>query len=220
MKRLILIRHGESEGNVDPSIYMHKQDHEISLTEKGSKDSVLAGEILNKILLAPQKESLSNLLFDIDKKKPVKTVAFISPFLRTRQTWQSMATQLDSVIHYQVLEDLRLIEKKWEIFKTKEEMDQFVKSPDFQNIFYRNNNSEALADVSQRIASFVDSLALKASLNKLPDDVIIVSHWWALCLMLIYLEQKPYEQFFGMKIKNCDPLVINIEDTWIGKSYK
>lgn len=220
MKRLILVRHGESEGNVDPSIYMTKQDHEVALTEKGRQDSIEAGVKLNEILLSHKEKNLSNLVFRTDFKKEIKMVAFISPFLRTRETWQIMETQLDKNINYHVVEDLRLMEKKWELFKTKEDMDKFVKSPDFTNIFYRNNNAEALVDVSHRIASFVDSLVLRSSLGMLPDNVVIVSHWWALALMTIYLKQKPYEDFFGMKIKNCDPLVIDIKDTWIGKTYK
>jgi hypothetical protein len=35
--RIILVRHGESEGNVNSLVYTTTQDHEINITEKGSK---------------------------------------------------------------------------------------------------------------------------------------------------------------------------------------
>lgn len=59
MQRLILIRHGESEGNVDPKIYMTKKDHDVELTEKGRSHSKECGLDLNKILSMTQ-----NLYFD------------------------------------------------------------------------------------------------------------------------------------------------------------
>ena len=36
-KRIILIRHAESEGNVDETVYQRKPDHRIELTEKGKQ---------------------------------------------------------------------------------------------------------------------------------------------------------------------------------------
>lgn len=34
-KRIILIRHGESEGNVDKNIYEQKPDYALELTHRG-----------------------------------------------------------------------------------------------------------------------------------------------------------------------------------------
>ena len=68
-KRIVLIRHAESEGNVDETMYMRKPDHRIELTEKGKRQAREAGEQL-KNLLGPN-ETL---------------YVYVSPYLRTMQT--------------------------------------------------------------------------------------------------------------------------------------
>lgn len=45
-KRIILLRHAESEGNIDKNIYKTKPDYALNITEKGIKQSKLAGEFL------------------------------------------------------------------------------------------------------------------------------------------------------------------------------
>ena len=49
-KRIVLIRHAESEGNVDETMYMRKPDHRIELTEKGKRQAREAGEQLKNLL--------------------------------------------------------------------------------------------------------------------------------------------------------------------------
>ena len=45
-KRIILIRHGESEGNVDRAIYNVKPDYALELTEKGKQQARDVGKKL------------------------------------------------------------------------------------------------------------------------------------------------------------------------------
>ena len=47
-KRIILIRHGESEGNVDESAYVNTADWQICLTDKGKRQAQNAGAKLKK----------------------------------------------------------------------------------------------------------------------------------------------------------------------------
>jgi broad specificity phosphatase PhoE len=42
-KRIILIRHGESEGNLDSGIYQLKPDYTLELTKKGLRQADKAG---------------------------------------------------------------------------------------------------------------------------------------------------------------------------------
>ena len=42
-KRIILIRHGESEGNVNKRIYNQKPDYALLLTDKGKQLAAAAG---------------------------------------------------------------------------------------------------------------------------------------------------------------------------------
>mmetsp|Transcript_16422 Transcript_16422/g.34240 ORF Transcript_16422/g.34240 Transcript_16422/m.34240 type:complete len:466 (+) Transcript_16422:253-1650(+) len=49
---VILVRHGESEGNVDRTAWWRKADHEIELTEKGRQQATDAGKRIESIFLA------------------------------------------------------------------------------------------------------------------------------------------------------------------------
>ena len=52
MKRIYLVRHGESEGNLDTTLYLNKADHAIKLSPKGIGQAMTAGLKLNKELTA------------------------------------------------------------------------------------------------------------------------------------------------------------------------
>lgn len=49
-KRLILVRHGESQGNIDPSLYTHVPDNALHLTQLGYEQAVAAGKSIKQIL--------------------------------------------------------------------------------------------------------------------------------------------------------------------------
>ena len=64
---IYLIRHGESEGNVDNSVYTHTPDWKINLTKKGEEQATEAGIKLAKDLAAswirsPDRENSSYTL--------------------------------------------------------------------------------------------------------------------------------------------------------------
>lgn len=49
-KRLILVRHGESEGNIDQGLYCHVPDNAMHLTQLGFEQAVAAGKSLKQII--------------------------------------------------------------------------------------------------------------------------------------------------------------------------
>lgn len=68
-RQIILIRHGESEGNVDWRVMATVPDHKLALTEKGRRDGFDAGRKLKGM---------------IGKNDRVRF--YVSPYLRARQT--------------------------------------------------------------------------------------------------------------------------------------
>ncbi|XP_060182638.1 phosphoglycerate mutase-like protein AT74 [Lycium barbarum] len=49
-KRIILVRHGESEGNVDKNVYATVPDHKVQLTKKGKEQAKKAGELIRGVV--------------------------------------------------------------------------------------------------------------------------------------------------------------------------
>ena len=72
-RRIILIRHGESEGNVDPQLYNKVPDNKLKLTKNGEDQATSAGVKLQRII----------------KNESVKFI--ISPYLRTIQTYENIS---------------------------------------------------------------------------------------------------------------------------------
>jgi len=76
-KRIILIRHGESEGNADESIYSTQPDWKVPLTEQGYQQALDAGKSI--------KELIGN--------EPISI--YCSPYIRTKQTLHGIISQLE-----------------------------------------------------------------------------------------------------------------------------
>ena len=93
-KRIILIRHGESEGNLDNSLYENTPDYTLKLTQNGISQARLAG---NEIKLLIGDES---------------AYVYLSPFFRTRETYKNIHESIyDNVI--KAVEDPRIREQDW-----------------------------------------------------------------------------------------------------------
>lgn len=82
MQNIYLVRHGESEGNLNPLIYTDVPDHAISLSERGWRQASAAGAALCARL---RQDGVT-----ADDAVRVWT----SPYRRTRQTAQAMLEHL------------------------------------------------------------------------------------------------------------------------------
>ena len=76
-KRIILVRHGESEANADVSLLRHKPDNLIELTAKGSRQALAVGQRIKKVV------------------GDEKVCLVVSPFERTLQTSRNLRLALD-----------------------------------------------------------------------------------------------------------------------------
>jgi broad specificity phosphatase PhoE len=167
--KVYCIRHGESEANLDPSVYLEKNDHNIDLSKKGREQSIKAGHDLHKEI----------------GKGDRRVIIFYSPYERTKQTMEHIKKGLNQrhfdvdgmvVCHpspiireqeYKVFEDSNDSEAK------REEMVRFGK------YWYRFKNAESMADVFGRAMTFYNYLVNKVqfgAINPEEDIVVIVSH--------------------------------------------
>jgi broad specificity phosphatase PhoE len=80
-----LVRHGESEANLDRLVNATKADHLVALSPKGHEQAVEAGARLAQILAGP-----------IAAGEAI--AAYVSPFRRTRQTWEGMKRGLTQAL--------------------------------------------------------------------------------------------------------------------------
>eukprot|EP00931_Biecheleriopsis_adriatica_P077717 TRINITY_DN51220_c0_g1_i1.p1 TRINITY_DN51220_c0_g1~~TRINITY_DN51220_c0_g1_i1.p1 ORF type:complete len:383 (-),score=60.55 TRINITY_DN51220_c0_g1_i1:104-1222(-) len=140
-KRLILIRHGESEGNVDHHIYSSTADGLLHLTEQGWRQAMSAGEALKELI----------------GDEPVHWM--VSPYVRTRETLNALAMSWGGLENIKWSEDVRLREQDFGNFQVPEKMQEYKEERlRFGPFFYRMPDGESPADVYDRLSSFFESM--------------------------------------------------------------
>lgn len=172
-KRIILIRHGQSEGNIDKAIYRNKPDYAVELTSEGRKQAFLAGQELSKIC----------------DGKPA--MFYVSPFWRTRQTFQEISK---SVLVYKYYEDPRLREQEWGTGLQKETIDERERLAS-GHFYYRFKDGESCADVYDRVSDFLNTLFRDFEKEDFPENVIIVNHGMTLRTFLMRWLHWTVEEF-------------------------
>lgn len=147
MTQLMLLRHGESEGNVDTSVYLRKRNHDIELTDKGKKQ---AEEVAAWI-----KDTLKAYSFPY-------AYVISSPYIRALQTTIIVRDGLEGMTLESV--DPLLIEQQYGQADGCDGLSQFAKSDPIQlklynlygDFYYKPPQGESLYDVYIRCGLFLE----------------------------------------------------------------
>uniref|UniRef100_M4BWY9 Uncharacterized protein n=1 Tax=Hyaloperonospora arabidopsidis (strain Emoy2) TaxID=559515 RepID=M4BWY9_HYAAE len=166
-KRLILVRHGESEGNIDPSLYGHVPDNAMHLTALGYEQAVAAGKSIKKII--------GN-----------ETMRFIvSPYVRTIETFggilKSWGFQGKAIPW---TEEPRIREQDFGNFQDPLKIRECkAQRRRFGSFFYRFPSGESPADVYDRVSSFLESL-YRLFEKSSEENYVLVTHGVAIRVIL------------------------------------
>lgn len=201
--RIILIRHGESEGNANKDLYTIKPDYTLELTEKGFEQALNAGRELKKII---GEES---------------SFFYVSPMWRTRSTFESIVKGLGNKnICY--VEEPRIREQEWGHLRTQEESISVERDRDSYGVFYfRIPDGESAADVYDRVSDFFGTMHRDFEKESYAENAIIVTHGMAIRLFLMKWFHWTVEEFEVLKNPyNCEIIVLekNERDKYMLKS--
>ena len=146
--RIALIRHGESEANLDKTIFERVPDHAIPLTPHGHEQSAEAGKELRELF----------------EGEPVRV--YVSPYLRALQTLDSLG--LDDLIGL-AREEPRLREQDWANYQDTADIEQQKELRNrYGHFFYRFTDGESGADVYDAVFAF-------ECIHDLPDPVGVLA---------------------------------------------
>ena len=157
-RRIILIRHGESEGNINKGVYARKPDYAVLLTKNGIRQSL---EVGNKI-----KDIIRDETFGI----------YYSPYFRTRQTMDNAITQLVPNVCMFKKEEPRIREQEYAGKLQSGRHDDDSEREAYGKFFYRNNGGESGADVYDRVSDFMGTLHRDFKKTNYPENVLFFSH--------------------------------------------
>lgn len=161
-RRIILVRHGESTGNVDDTVYEREPDHALALTERGWRQAEETGKQLREEL---GRERVS---------------VYVSPYRRTHETLR--AFHLDPEL-IRVREEPRLREQDWGNWQDRDDVRLQKSYRDaYGHFFYRFAQGESGADVYDRVGNFLESLYRSFEAPDHPPNVLLVTHGLAMRL--------------------------------------
>ncbi|EGW31843.1 uncharacterized protein SPAPADRAFT_62454 [Spathaspora passalidarum NRRL Y-27907] len=208
-KYILIVRHGESEGNCDKSVNRYTPNHLVQLTENGHFQALAAGQVLRKFL---QDESFVNNCMN-EKRNPLSIMFYTSPYLRTRQTCNNIIEGIKDLpgVEYEVREEPRMREQDFGNFQgSAEEMEKmWQERATYGHFFYRIPHGESAADVFDRVASFNESLFRQFRMENFPNVLVLVSHGiWSRVFLMKWFKWS-YEEFESLKnIPHCQFLVM------------
>ena len=179
--RILLIRHGESQGNIDVNRYQTDPDYALELTPKGIEQARQAGEKIKAIIGV---ESLH---------------VYLSPYVRARQTFQHLKTSIEPNIE-KVVEDPRIREQDWGHLRHPNENEEIRRQRDgFSTFYYRIPDGESGADVYDRVSTFLETLHRDFNKPYYPQNTLIVTHGVTLRLFLMRWFHWTVEEFENLR---------------------
>ena len=196
-KRIILIRHAESEGNRDSIVYQSVPDNKVKLTSLGEKQAILAGQKLQKLV------GNETIHF------------FVSPYTRSKQTLVNIISGMNVPSKkYIISEDPRLREQDWGNFQNADVVQACtVERRKFGPFYFRFPNGESGSDVFVRITSFLSSINREFRSGKGYDNFVIVSHGITLRLLLMRYFKWTVEEFHLLwNFDNCQFAVMELQE--------
>lgn len=152
-KRIILVRHGESQGNLDMAAYSTTPDYRIPLTRLGVEQARAAGR------------RIRHVVSDGGLAANWKVYFYVSPYERTRLTLREIGRAFSKKRIIGVREECRVREQDFGNFQVEERMKVIKETRErFGRFFFRFPEGESAADVYDRVASNSLSLSLSSCL--------------------------------------------------------
>jgi broad specificity phosphatase PhoE len=187
-QRIILLRHCESMGNVNPDIYATTPDNQIPLTDLGIKQAHQAGRELRELV------------------KGGSVFFYYSPYVRTQQTFAILHEYFPQA---SFMEEPRLREQEWGNYQDPKLMPVlFGEREKIGAFYYRFPSGESGADVYDRVSTVIGTL-IRDFRKRSFDNVILVTHGLFCRLFLTRWYHWTIEKFHALEnLENCQMLIM------------
>ncbi|KAI3328050.1 phosphoglycerate mutase [Xylariaceae sp. AK1471] len=204
---IIVIRHGQSEGNKNREIHQTIPDHRVKLTPDGWSQARDAGRRLRAML------------------RPDDTLQFYtSPYRRTRETTEGILHTLTSDEpdpspfkrdNMKIYEEPRLREQDFGNFQPcSAEMERmWQERADYGHFFYRIPNGESAADAYDRVSGFNESLWRQFGEEDFASVLVLVTHGLMSRVFLMKWYHFSVEYFEDLRnVNHCEFLIMEKKD--------
>ena len=216
-QRLIMIRHGQSEGNVEEGLYATTPDNAMRLTRLGWEQARTAGRALKDRVLNSSEGDVHFIM---------------SPYVRTVETFHGLVSAwCDPAEEFGHIKDPQVRMEAWyarlrELGLTWNE-DPRIREQDFGNyqdpktiirckaerrrfgvFYYRFPHGESACDVFDRVSTFLDSLWRSFDLQR-SKNYVLVTHGISIRVLLARYFRYSVNQFNMLaNPKNCEMVLL------------
>lgn len=202
-KRIILVRHGESQGNLDMSAYTTTPDYKIPLTPLGLEQARAAGDGIYGV---------------VSDATNWKVHFYVSPYVRTRDTLREIGRAFPKERIIGAREECRVREQDFGNFQVEKRMKAIKETRQrFGRFFFRFPDGESAADVFDRVSSFMESLWRDIDMRRLDQgensetNLVIISHGLTSRVFLMKWFKWTVEQFERLNnFGNCEFRVMQL----------
>lgn len=218
--RIHLVRHGESQGNVDKRVHEEMADHAIPLSARGQEQAVAVGDFFRKNL--PPLGRRGFLWLHCQQRR-----MWVSPYRRTRET----ASLIEQAAGPGVITDVRehplLCEQQFGLFdgvpdeelpiRFPAEHAHYAKCEKFEGRFWaRMPLGESRFDVAQRVHQSFGTFQRDAA-NHGIEDLVVVAHGVTVRAFVMMWCHLPVEWFEREpNPKNCS---VRLIENGVDKGY-
>jgi broad specificity phosphatase PhoE len=216
-EKLVLIRHGQSAGNVDEAMYAITPDNAMPLTDLGWDQARKAGEVLKEKMITSGESVhfiVSPYVRTVETFHGIVSAwcdpdgdefACIDDHNRKVDAWYERLTELGLTWN----EDSRIREQDFGNYQTPEVTKRAKEERHrFGAFYYRFNNGESGSDVFDRVSTFLDSLWRSFETNKSQNYVLITHGIVLRVLMARYFRYTISQLNMLANPKNCEMVVL------------
>ena len=194
-KNIILIRHGQSQGNVNRILYSSVPDYAVELTDVGIQQAQRAGEVLKVGFTG-------------------NFAVYSSPYFRTIQTLNNIGkTKKFDRQRDWIREEPRIREQEWcgklpsDGFSLEQEDARFG----YGHFYYRFDGGESCADVYDRVSDFMDTLHRDFQKPDFPENVLLVTHGMTMRIFIMRWFHHTVQEFESWaNPKNCEMYLLEL----------
>ena len=195
-KRIFLIRHGESQGNVDENVYKNTPDYAVLLTDKGKNQAQKSAETIKDIIGLEE--------YGI----------YYSPYFRARQTMDNALQILNIALCKFKKEEPRIREQEYSGYLRDIGKHAFEKEREaYGKFFYRLDGGESGADIWDRTSDFIGTMHRDFNKENFPENVLIFTHGMAMRIFIMRFFKFTVEEFEMWKNpKNGEIYILELQE--------
>lgn len=193
-QRIIVMRHAESQEDVDKTVYAHKADLDIALSPRGEKQSIDVGRGLSTVF---EKECVH---------------FYLSPGLRLRQTYDLMTSCFPEDLRYSFSVETLILKQYWGDVTVENRREIEIARYKMGVLVYRFPNGESGQELLKRFRIFVSNLRSEFRRTDFPKNIVILTHGFEMRIFLMVWFGWSVEYFESLaNPKNCEMVILHLK---------